>query len=178
MNARRKAQRSEKPLRCSVCPAGADGKGPEFKDARHLTPDQVKKYHKTGVHHRPVVCRACHEAREQQQSEAQAFRCGACPKGADGKGPAFTDVSHLSDSQRRHYLETGQGHRPVVCRACHEKSEAQAFRCGVCPKGADGKAPAFTDVSHLSDSQRRHYFQPRAEGAGGRGEGFLEAPPF
>ena len=96
------------------------------------------------------MCRACHE-----KSEARAFRCGACPKGADGKGPAFTDVSHLSDSQRKHYWETGQAHRPVACRACHvARTGAKQFECSACPPNEDGEKPAFSDGGHVSKDQK------------------------
>eukprot|EP00959_Pyramimonas_sp_CCMP1952_P233759 4885052-Pyramimonas_sp.AAC.1 len=121
MNAARRAARQQKPLKCSACPSEADGTGGTFTDTRHLTPDQLQKYYKTGAGHRPVMCRSCQEEHEK----SRVLRCSACPKGADGKGPEIMDTRHLTVSQKRHYWDTGTAHRPVMCHACLEKSEAQ-----------------------------------------------------
>ena len=109
-----------------------------------------------------MVCRTCLESRAKRESEARAFRCGACPKGADGKGPSFTDVSHVSESQKEHDWKKGKAHRPVVCRACHDaRTGAKQFEYSACPPKKDGSKPAFADGGHLSKDQKNNFFKRR-----------------
>ena len=140
---------------------GADVQAPSFTYVRHLSDSQIKHYRKTGEGHRPVVCRACNAAR----AEGPKFECSACPRKGDGKKPAFSDGSLSSKDQKKNFF---QRNTPVVCAKCFKAGReprrdtpkaAQVFRCGACPKGADGQAPVFTDVRHLSDRQMKHYRQ-------------------
>ena len=101
------SERATSQFYCPTRPDGPDGHSPTFTDADHLTPEQVNKYHKTGAHHRPVACRACHDVRARERSH---FICSMCPKGADGHSPTFTEADHLTPSQVKKYRETGAHH--------------------------------------------------------------------
>eukprot|EP00959_Pyramimonas_sp_CCMP1952_P354556 7427079-Pyramimonas_sp.AAC.1 len=151
-NTARRSTRRQRPLRCSACPKEADGRGREFTDVGHLTADQIKHHYQTGAGHRPVKCRDC----DAHHKRSRAFRRSACPTEADGRGREFTDRTHLTDKQVKHFFAKGSDHRSVVRRACHDqRKEAKKFECSACPRKKDASKPTFTDGGHLSKYQKK-----------------------